>query len=43
MSQRERTTKALNIVAKWRKLFAGWQLGTRKLPEAAETMKGWRP
>lgn len=27
--QHERTMKALNIVAKWRTFFAGWQLGTR--------------
>lgn len=29
MNQRERTMKALNVVCKWRKLLAGWQLGTR--------------
>lgn len=29
MNQRTRTTNALNVLAKWRKLFAGWQLGTR--------------
>lgn len=29
MTQRDRTMKALNIVTKWRSLFAGWQLGTR--------------
>jgi len=28
-NQRERTMKALNILAKWRTLFTGWQLGTR--------------
>jgi hypothetical protein len=28
-SQAERTQRALNILAKWRAHFAGWQLGTR--------------
>lgn len=28
-TQQERTFKALNILAKWRTLFTGWQLGTR--------------
>lgn len=28
-AQGERTTRALNILAKWRTLFTGWQLGTR--------------
>lgn len=28
-SQQARTMKALNILAKWRVLFTGWQLGTR--------------
>lgn len=28
-SQQDRTSRALNIVAKWRVLFTGWQLGTR--------------
>jgi hypothetical protein len=28
-TQHERTQRALNILAKWRALFAGWQLGTR--------------
>jgi hypothetical protein len=28
-TQQERTVKALNILAKWRVLFTGWQLGTR--------------
>ena len=28
-TQHERTMKALNILAKWRVLFTGWQLGTR--------------
>lgn len=28
-TQQERTDRALNIVAKWRTLFTGWQLGTR--------------
>lgn len=28
-TQGERTQRALNIAAKWRGLFAGWQLGTR--------------
>lgn len=28
-TQRDRTTTALNIVAKWRTLLTGWQLGTR--------------
>jgi len=27
--QRTRTLSALNILAKWRTLFSGWQLGTR--------------
>lgn len=27
--QHERTIRALNIVAKWRVLFVGWQVGTR--------------
>lgn len=27
--QRERTMQALNVLAKWRTLFTGWQLGTR--------------
>lgn len=27
--QQTRTMRALNILAKWRALFAGWQLGTR--------------
>lgn len=27
--QQERTMRALNILAKWRVLFTGWQLGTR--------------
>lgn len=32
-----RATRALNVLAKWRALFAGWQLGTRSDtdPEAA--------
>lgn len=29
MSQQQRTMRALNILAKWRVLFTGWQLGTR--------------
>lgn len=29
MTQEERTMDALNILAKWRVLFTGWQLGTR--------------
>lgn len=28
-TQRERTMAALNVLAKWRVLFTGWQLGTR--------------
>jgi hypothetical protein len=28
-NQRARTNRALNILAKWRTLLAGWQLGTR--------------
>jgi hypothetical protein len=28
-TQNERTMRALNILAKWRVLFTGWQLGTR--------------
>lgn len=28
-TQNERTTRALNILTKWRTLFTGWQLGTR--------------
>lgn len=28
-TQHARTMRALNIVAKWRTLFSGWQLGTR--------------
>jgi len=28
-TQAQRTMKALNILAKWRTLFAGWQTGTR--------------
>lgn len=28
-TQAVRTRRALNILAKWRKLLAGWQLGTR--------------
>lgn len=28
-SQQQRTMNALNILAKWRTLFVGWQLGTR--------------
>jgi predicted DNA-binding ArsR family transcriptional regulator len=28
-NQQERTTKALNILAKFRVLFTGWQVGTR--------------
>lgn len=28
-TQEQRTTRALNILAKWRVLFTGWQLGTR--------------
>lgn len=28
-NQKQRTHRALNILAKWRTLFAGWQLGTR--------------
>ena len=28
-TQEERTDAALNVVAKWRAHFAGWQLGTR--------------
>lgn len=28
-SQKDRTMRALNILAKWRTLFTGWQLGTR--------------
>lgn len=27
--QQQRTMKALNVLAKWRVLFTGWQLGTR--------------
>lgn len=27
--QQQRTFRALNILAKWRTLFTGWQLGTR--------------
>lgn len=30
MTQHERTMRALNILAKWRGHFAGWQLGTRQ-------------
>lgn len=29
MSQQDRTVRALNVVAKWRVLFVGWQVGTR--------------
>jgi hypothetical protein len=29
-TQHERTHRALNILAKWRVLFTGWQLGTRQ-------------
>lgn len=29
MTQDERTTRALNRLAKWRMVFASWQLGTR--------------
>jgi len=29
IGQRSRTMAALNILAKWRALFTGWQLGTR--------------
>jgi hypothetical protein len=28
-TQQERTWRALNILTKWRTIFAGWQLGTR--------------
>ena len=28
-TQRERTMRALELLGKWRRLFAGWQLGTR--------------
>jgi hypothetical protein len=28
-TQGERTFRALNILTKWRTIFAGWQLGTR--------------
>jgi hypothetical protein len=28
-TQGERTVRALNILTKWRTIFAGWQLGTR--------------
>lgn len=28
-TQHQRTDRALNILAKWRVLFTGWQLGTR--------------
>jgi hypothetical protein len=28
-SQQQRTMHALNVLAKWRVLFTGWQLGTR--------------
>jgi predicted DNA-binding ArsR family transcriptional regulator len=28
-TQQDRTMRALNILAKWRVLFTGWQLGTR--------------
>ena len=33
-SQHQRTLRALNILAKWRALFAGWQLGTRPITDA---------
>jgi hypothetical protein len=29
MTQSDRTEAALNLVAKWRTLFTGWQVGTR--------------
>lgn len=29
MTQHDRTMRAVNILAKWRAHFAGWQLGTR--------------
>jgi hypothetical protein len=32
-TQHERTQQALNILAKWRTLFAGWQLGTRPVTD----------
>jgi len=36
-SQKKRTVAVLNVLGKWRKLLAGWQLGTRSDtdPEAA--------
>lgn len=32
-TQHARTQRALNLLAKWRSLFAGWQLGTRPLTD----------
>jgi len=29
-AQQDRTMNALNVLAKWRTLFTGWQLGTRR-------------
>ena len=29
VAQAKRTMRALNVLAKWRTLLAGWQLGTR--------------
>lgn len=31
MDQSSKTFRALNILAKWRQVFAGWQLGTRPI------------
>lgn len=33
VTQHARTQRALNLLAKWRSLFAGWQLGTRPLTD----------
>ena len=33
-NQGQRTHRALNILAKWRTIFAGWQLGTRPKGDA---------
>ncbi len=33
MSQIQRTTRALNKLAKWRAVLAGWQLGTRPIDD----------
>jgi hypothetical protein len=48
--QARRTNAALNVLAKWRGLFAGWQLGTRPKgdPESDAVRsnvrrKRWRP